>query len=75
MRELNGERYSATSHRLAWSFLRIAMVLSVLRLMETGTIPERIECSDTDFETTLDIIRVISVHNDYIFNVLDRERP
>lgn len=75
MLEFNGQRYSAGTHRLAWCFLRIAMVLSALRLMETGTIPENIECSDTDFETTLDIIRVISVHNDYIFNVLDRERP
>ena len=75
MQELNGDRYSASSHRLAWCFLRIAMVLTTLRMMDAGTIKETIECSDADFDMTMDIIRVISTHNDYIFNVLDRERP
>ena len=75
MQELNGDRYSASTHRLAWCFLRIAMVLSALRMMDSGAIKESVECSDADFDMTMDIIRVISVHNDYIFNVLDRERP
>jgi len=75
MQELNGDRYSASSHRLAWCFLRIAMVLTALRLMDTGATRESVECSDTDFDTTMAIIKVISVHNDYIFNVLDREKP
>ena len=75
MQELNGDRYSASTHRLAWCFLRIAMVLTTLRLMDAGTIKESVECSDADFDMTMEIIRVISEHNDYIFNVLDRERP
>ena len=75
MQELNGDRYSASTHRLAWCFLRIAMVLTTLRLMDAGAIEESVECSDADFDMTMEIIRVISEHNDYIFNVLDRERP
>ena len=75
MQELNGDRYSASSHRLAWCFLRIAMVLTALRLMDSGAIKEMVECSDVDFDMTMAIIRAISEHNDYIFNVLDRERP
>lgn len=75
MQELNGDRYSASSHRLAWCFLRIAMVLTTLRLMDSGAIKEMVECSDVDFDMTMAIIRAISEHNDYIFNVLDRERP
>ena len=75
MQDLNGDRYSASSHRLAWCFLRIAMVLTALRMMDSRVISENVECSDEDFETTMAIIRVISVHNDYIFNVLDKERP
>lgn len=71
----NSDCYSASTHRLAWCFLRIAMVLTTLRLMDAGTIKESVECSDADFDMTMAIIRVISVHNDYIFNVLDRERP
>ena len=35
MQELNGERYSARFLRLAWCFLRIAMVLTSLWLMDT----------------------------------------
>ena len=75
MKELNGDRYSASTHRLAWCFLRIAMILTALRMMDSGVVTERVECADVDFETTMEIIKVISVHNDYIFNVLDRERP
>lgn len=75
IQELNGDRYSASTHRLAWCFLRIAMVLTTLRQMDAGTIKESVECSDADFDMTMEIIRVISEHNDYIFNVLDRERP
>ena len=75
MQDFNGDRYSASSHRLAWCFLRIAMVLTALRMMDSGSITETIECLDIDFATTQAIIRVISRHNDYIFNVLDKERP
>lgn len=74
MQDVNGDRYSASSHRLAWCFLRIAMVLTALRMMDTGDVRETVECADVDFNATLEIIRVISIHNDYIFNVLDRER-
>ena len=75
MHEFNGDRYSASSHRLAWCFLRVAMVFSALRLMDSGRITENVECNDVDFDTTMKIIKVISTHNDYIFNVLDKERP
>lgn len=74
MQDFNGDRYSASSHRLAWCFLRIAMVLTALRMMDSGCITESVECSDIDFAATQAIIRVISRHNDYIFNVLDKER-
>ena len=75
MQDVNGDRYSASSHRLAWCFLRVAMVLTALRMMDSGDVRETVECADVDFDATLEIIRVISIHNDYIFNVLDRERP
>ena len=71
MKELNGDLYNASTHRLSWALLRISMILSALRCMDTGKVPEKIECSDTDFDTALCIIRTISQHNDYIFNVLN----
>ena len=71
MKALNGDLYNASTHRLSWALLRISMILSALRCMDTGKVPEKIECSDTDFDTALSIIRTISQHNDYIFNVLN----
>ena len=71
MKELNGDLYNASTHRLSWALLRISMILSALRCMDTGKVPEKIECSDTDFDTALSIIRTISQHNDYIFHVLN----
>ena len=71
MKELNGDLYNASTHRLSWALLRISMILSALRCMDTGKVPEKIECTDTDFDTALSIIRTISQHNDYIFNVLN----
>lgn len=73
--ELNGDLYSASSHRLAWGFLRVAMVLTTLRMMDTGRFADTVECADEDFETTIGIISTLSHHNDYIFNVLNEERP
>lgn len=75
MQDFNGDRYSASSHRLVRCSLCIAMVLTALCQMDSGAVIENVECSDVDFETTMTIIRVISQHNDYIFNVLDKERP
>ena len=71
MKALNGDLYNASTHRLSWALLRISMILSALRCMDTGKVPEKIECSDADFDTALSIIRTISHHNDYIFNVLN----
>lgn len=71
MLELNGELYTASTHRLSWAALRIAMVLTSLRVMDSGHFTEALECSDTDFETVMSMIRTISAHNDYIFNVLN----
>lgn len=71
MRGLNGDLYTASSHRLSWAALRIAMVLTALRIMDSGNIQSSIECSDTDFGITMSIIRTVTEHNDYVFNILN----
>lgn len=71
MKELNGDLYNASTHRLSWALLRISMILTALRRMDSGKVTERVECSDIDFDIALSIIRTISRHNDYIFNVLN----
>ena len=42
-----------------------------LRCMDTGKVPEKFECADTDFDIALSIIKTVSHHNDNIFNVLN----
>lgn len=67
---INGGQYSASIHRLAWLCLRIAMVLSTLRMMDSGEISCTITCTNSDFNTALAIVEVINAHNDYVFNML-----
>lgn len=71
MKALNGDLYNASTHRLSWALLRISMILTALRCMDTGKVPEKVECSDIDFDIALSIIKTVSHHNDYIFNVLN----
>lgn len=71
IKEFNGDLYNDSTQRLPWACLRIAMAPAELRCMGRGSIPEKIECSDADFDIALSIIRTVSHHNDYIFNVLN----
>ena len=47
------------------------MVLTALRMMDSDRITDSAECTDTDLDTALSIIKTISAHNEYIFNVLN----
>ena len=38
MKGLNGDLYTLSSHRLSWAALRIAMILTALRMMDSGQI-------------------------------------
>mgnify|MGYP002856863766 CR=1 FL=1 len=67
---INGGQFSASIHRLAWACLRIAMVLSTLRMMDSGEISDAITCTDADFGTAMAIVKVVNDHNDYVFNML-----
>ena len=52
----------ATSHRLGVIALRIAMILSALRIMEDGNVSESITCTDDDFWCALAITQVLTQH-------------
>ena len=66
-----GKEFLATVRCLGVIMLRIAIILTALRCMDTGKVPEKIECADSDFDTSLSIIKTVSHHIDYIFNVLN----
>lgn len=64
---LKGEDYIGTIRRLGLIAFRLSMILSVLRLMESGEIPETIICEQQDFETALSIADTLMVHAAFIF--------
>lgn len=62
----------ASVRRLGVIFFRIAMIISAIRIMETGDCSEKLVCSDEDFETTLTICQVLVVHTARIFSELSQ---
>jgi hypothetical protein len=70
---MQGLDYLATIRRLGLIFFRICMVLSALRLLEQEKLPERMECSDTDFEIAAAMIRVLVKHSGRVFSELPEE--
>jgi len=70
---LQGIDYMATVRRLGLISFRIAMILSALRIMETGNLTDRIVCSDVDFETSLQMITVLVKHASKVFSELPAE--
>lgn len=57
--KLHGEKSIATVRRLGIMCFRIAMLLTVLRIKETGIIEDELECSDTDFKSTMEITKCL----------------
>jgi len=69
-RMLLGNDFSANSRRLGLITFRIAMVLSSLRIMETGDFSEQILCNETDFQTSLQIAFTLEKHAIAVFRNL-----
>ncbi|HET6556666.1 MAG TPA: DUF3987 domain-containing protein, partial [Prolixibacteraceae bacterium] len=67
---LQGIDYIATIRRLGLIAFRISMILTTLRILETGDFPEKMVCRDEDFHSTLSMIRVLVRHASYIYSAL-----
>lgn len=72
---LQGLEYMGTIRRLGIIAFRFAMILSALRIMEHGALTERILCEERDFQTTLEIIRVLVKHASKVFSELPQDAP
>jgi hypothetical protein len=70
---IQGLDYMATVRRLGLIAFRLAMVLSVLRIPETGEWPEQLICSDNDFEVVLSMIKILVKHSAIVFSELPEE--
>ena len=77
---LQGMHFMATIRRLGLIAFRLAMILTTLRIMETGKFSQKLECSDSDFQRVLSMIRVLVQHSSQVFSQLpavdkQSERP
>jgi hypothetical protein len=70
---LQGLDYMAIIRRLGLIAFRMMMILTALRIPETGDFSVRQECGDEDFQTTLAIIRIMVRHASYIVSQLPAE--
>ena len=67
---LKGEEYIGTIRRLGLITFRMAMILSALRLMDSGEVPGKLICEEQDFKTALSIAETLIIHASFIFNQL-----
>lgn len=71
-----GKDFISSVRRLGIITFRIAMVLSVMSIMDSGDFSEIIICSDTDFNTSIEISKVLVKHAAQVFNSLpEAEAP
>ena len=67
---LKGEEYIGTIRRLGLITFRLSMILSALRLMDSGEIPDKLICEEQDFNTAIAIAETLIIHASHIFNQL-----
>ncbi len=67
---LKGEEYIGTIRRLGLITFRMAMILSTLRLMDSGEMPTKLICEEQDFNTSITIAETLIEHAAHIFNQL-----
>lgn len=65
--ELLGLEYNATVRRLGLITFRMAMIFSVLRVMESGNLLNPLICEDRDFQSALSITEVLIRHAQKVF--------
>lgn len=67
---INPIEYDASVKRLGIIAFRISMILTTLRILETGEISDTLYCSDEDFSSTLSMVRVLIKHSSKVYSSL-----
>lgn len=70
---LQGINIASVIRRSGLIAFRIAMILSVLRILETGDIPDPFLCTDQDFQSALAMITVLLKHSDKVYTQMPKE--
>jgi hypothetical protein len=67
---LYGTDFIATIRRLGLIAFRMAMILTALRMMDSGDFSQKLECRDDDFDRVLSMIGVLVQHSGHVFSQL-----
>ena len=68
--ELCGEDYIGTVRRLGLITFRLAMILTAVRIMDTGELRSPLVCIDTDFNIVMEMVKVLVQHAAHVFQQL-----
>ncbi len=72
---LLGSEYTATVRRLGLITFRMALIFSVLRVLETGDLSRQIICEERDFQNAIAITEVLMLHAKKVFSELPQSAP
>jgi len=68
--ELCGEDYIGTVRRLGLITFRLAMILTTVRILNTGELRSPLVCADTDFNIAMEMVKVLVQHAAHVFQQL-----
>jgi len=71
--ELCGDDYVGSIRRLGLIAFRLAMIMTALRIIDTGEVSSVLVCTVTDFNTVMGIVKVLVLHAAYIFELLPKD--
>jgi hypothetical protein len=71
--ELCGDDYVGSIRRLGLIAFRLAMIMTALRIIDTGEVSSVLVCNDNDFNTVMEIVKVLVLHAAYIFELLPKD--
>jgi hypothetical protein len=71
--ELCGDDYVGSIRRLGLIAFRLAMIMTALRIIDTGEVSSVLICNDSDFNTVMEIVKVLVLHAAYIFEQLPKD--
>lgn len=73
---LKGEEYIGTIRRLGLITFRLAMIFSILRMMDLGEFNTKLICEDQDYKSAIAIAETLVVHASHIFSQLpENDKP
>jgi hypothetical protein len=71
--ELCGDDYVGSIRRLGLIAFRMAMIMTALRIIDTGEVSSVLVCNDSDFNTVMEMVKVLVLHAAHIFELLPKD--